>query len=253
MQSFNHEDNSTNEAGNLPAFSGIPDPNADFGGADTGEATDIAHLEFNWDNNIITSGCDHGNPPWDNRGFSSAAFRDGRSVNGFTTASSPHHDLSLSPVPTYECLETANIATSPNHSSMIRPFETFADTPYDQWTFPMRSAAADNSFVGNIEPHEIFNPPSGDLNGLNTTPNLSPSIQSIQQPIICQQLGCLLTFARDADRIRHETAVHGVNRGLHLCPIPGCPRSQGRSYSRPDKVKEHLWKKHDDLGYTKGR
>lgn len=90
-----------------------------------------------------------------------------------------------------------------------------------------------------------------------TTPALPAAVPfpvaQAQLPIVCLQPGCLLTFARDSDRTRHETTIHGINRGLHLCPIPGCPRSQGRSYSRPDKVKEHLWKKHADLGYTKGR
>jgi len=62
---------------------------------------------------------------------------------------------------------------------------------------------------------------------------------------------CTRTFKRDSDRIRHESSNHGVNRALHLCPVLGCPRSQGGGYSRADKVTEHLWKQHANLGYTK--
>jgi len=62
---------------------------------------------------------------------------------------------------------------------------------------------------------------------------------------------CTRTFKQDSDRVRHESSNHGINRALHLCPVPGCPRSQGGGYSRADKVTEHLWKQHTNLGYTK--
>ncbi|KAF4635575.1 hypothetical protein G7Y89_g2525 [Cudoniella acicularis] len=74
-----------------------------------------------------------------------------------------------------------------------------------------------------------------------------------QQPILCHQPNCFITFVRDSDRVRHEAAVHGVNQALHLCPIIGCPKNQGRPYSRADKLKEHMYNKHAALGYRKGR
>lgn len=67
--------------------------------------------------------------------------------------------------------------------------------------------------------------------------------------VTCAQ--CNRTFKRPSDLARHITNVHGVNQAVHLCPIPGCPKSQGTGYSRPDKVTEHLWKKHAALGYVK--
>ncbi|KAH8593784.1 hypothetical protein B0O99DRAFT_595896 [Bisporella sp. PMI_857] len=63
---------------------------------------------------------------------------------------------------------------------------------------------------------------------------------------------CMQSFTRDADRIRHENTTHLGNLGqLYLCPVPGCVKSQGNGYSRADKVTEHLWKKHANLGYVK--
>jgi hypothetical protein len=62
---------------------------------------------------------------------------------------------------------------------------------------------------------------------------------------------CPRAFKRDFERTRHEASVHGINRRLHLCPVPGCPKSHGNGFSRPDKVTEHLWKKHASMGYLK--
>lgn len=62
---------------------------------------------------------------------------------------------------------------------------------------------------------------------------------------------CHRAFKRDADRIRHENSVHSMRAGIYLCPIVGCAKSQGRGLSRADKVTEHLWRKHGNLGYTK--
>jgi hypothetical protein len=73
------------------------------------------------------------------------------------------------------------------------------------------------------------------------------------QPLTRFQCGhCSQSFKRDCDRGRHERSVHSPAYGRFLCPIAGCPRSQGAGYCRADKVKEHLWKKHRDLGYVKG-
>lgn len=71
----------------------------------------------------------------------------------------------------------------------------------------------------------------------------------------CTYLGCSASFKRDSDRIRHDTTTHGVNQALHFCPIAGCSKSLGvgQGYCRADKVKEHLWKKHANLGFVKGR
>jgi len=67
----------------------------------------------------------------------------------------------------------------------------------------------------------------------------------------CTHSPCTKTFKRDYERIRHEASVHRINRRRHLCPITGCSKSHGKGYTRSDKVTEHLWKKHANLGYTK--
>jgi hypothetical protein len=67
----------------------------------------------------------------------------------------------------------------------------------------------------------------------------------------CAQPGCTKSFKRDYERTRHQNSVHTARQGLHLCPVPGCHKSYGAGFSRADKVAEHLWKKHANLGYTK--
>jgi hypothetical protein len=71
--------------------------------------------------------------------------------------------------------------------------------------------------------------------------------------VACRMVGCVQTFRRDPDRNRHELAYHGINQtfNLHVCPVVGCPKSQGRGYTRKDKLTEHLWRKHGNLGYAK--
>jgi hypothetical protein len=81
-------------------------------------------------------------------------------------------------------------------------------------------------------------------------------LPSPQQPIPadrvpCTQPGCTRTFTRDSDRIRHNNAVHAATQAVYLCPVAGCPKSQGVGYSRADKVTAHKWQKHANLGYTK--
>jgi hypothetical protein len=86
-------------------------------------------------------------------------------------------------------------------------------------------------------------------------PDPSPAIPTAPVTAIagfpCSHLGCTKSFKRDYERTRHESSVHGINQGIHLCPVTGCEKGHGGGFSRADKVKEHLWKKHADLGYTK--
>jgi hypothetical protein len=107
--------------------------------------------------------------------------------------------------------------------------------------------------------------PSGESNQEAPTPPIASGslinigMNNLIQPsatarAFCIHLGCSASFTRDSDRIRHNTSVHGV-KGRHFCPIAGCAKSQGMGigYCRSDKVKEHLWKKHANLGHVKGR
>ncbi|CAG8977383.1 hypothetical protein HYALB_00007013 [Hymenoscyphus albidus] len=104
---------------------------------------------------------------------------------------------------------------------------------YEQHGINFQVSPASGSQTLLLQPHDHF-----DL-------SLQPAI------IMCTQTGCLHTFTHDADRVRHEASVHGVNRRAFFCHVPGCPKSTGTSYSRADKLKEHLYKKHANLGYTK--
>ncbi|XMA20378.1 hypothetical protein WAI453_013169 [Rhynchosporium graminicola] len=67
----------------------------------------------------------------------------------------------------------------------------------------------------------------------------------------CNFPGCYKIFKRASCHTRHENSVNISLPGLHLCPVPGCTKSLGEGYKRADKVTEHLWKKHANLGHTK--
>jgi hypothetical protein len=87
-----------------------------------------------------------------------------------------------------------------------------------------------------------------------STPTAAAPAPNPRQPntrIPCTNPTCTRIFKRHFERIRHEASVHRTNRQRHLCPITGCPKSHGKGYTRPDKVTEHLWKKHGNLGYMK--
>ncbi len=83
----------------------------------------------------------------------------------------------------------------------------------------------------------------------------APPAIATQAPVLihCTALGCSATFKREPDCLRHEAAVHGINQllQLYLCPVIGCSKSQGIGYTCKDKLTEHLWKKHGNLGYVK--
>jgi hypothetical protein len=87
-------------------------------------------------------------------------------------------------------------------------------------------------------------PPPQAPASISTSRGLTPRHQ-------CTYPSCTKAFKRDSERIRHENSMHLNTQGAHLCPIAGCSKSQGKGYSRSDKVTEHLWKKHSNLGYTK--
>jgi hypothetical protein len=68
------------------------------------------------------------------------------------------------------------------------------------------------------------------------------------QPAPRQRVPCTIcptTFARASDLHRHMSSMHNMGpQVLHLCSVPGCPKSVAPGYSRRDKVVEHLRKVH---------
>lgn len=77
----------------------------------------------------------------------------------------------------------------------------------------------------------------------------APAVAQATTASTCTQAGCRATFSRDTDRIRHEASVH--SGGRHFCHVQGCPKNHGAGYRRRDKLTEHLWKKHANLGHFK--
>lgn len=62
---------------------------------------------------------------------------------------------------------------------------------------------------------------------------------------------CLLTFGRKTDLERHLKSIHFDNHASNACFISGCDNNKGKGYSRRDKLTEHQWRKHPELGYRK--
>jgi hypothetical protein len=120
------------------------------------------------------------------------------------------------------------------------------DNHFDFGGLPAQSSPLDCAASASLNPNqwplEDQNNPASDFMG-----NLKPH----DIPIPCHQFGCFATFKRDPDRIRHEAAVHGINKATYLCHVVGCNKSQGVGYTRKDKLTEHLWKKHGNLGFVK--
>jgi hypothetical protein len=140
----------------------------------------------------------------------------------------------------------------------------------------MQSSAGDMQFIPPVDnissiadPNQTFHGMQAPIQDMHAGPLLnnyaafgdqeqaSQSAQALPVPVAnqavipCTQQGCIVTFKRDTDRIRHEATVHHINQVLHLCQVLGCPKGQGRGYSRADKLTEHMWKKHGNLGYVK--
>jgi hypothetical protein len=102
-----------------------------------------------------------------------------------------------------------------------------------------------------------FKFPGGPANIVMPIPQQIPQAQAvhadpapIRGAIRCSVPWCPMTFKRKHEQTRHEASVHSINQGVHRCPVIGCS-SYGRGYSRRDKLTEHMWKKHANLGYTK--
>jgi hypothetical protein len=75
----------------------------------------------------------------------------------------------------------------------------------------------------------------------------------------CVALGCGRTFIRfdklrDHQRVRHTNLPASVQRREfieHRCTIKDCPKNKIGGYSRKDKLVEHTWRKHAELGYKR--
>ncbi|KAE9366653.1 hypothetical protein N431DRAFT_562023 [Stipitochalara longipes BDJ] len=108
----------------------------------------------------------------------------------------------------------------------------------------------EDMLVSQLDPYTQGQATVSSVSTVTTNTNHStPSAATNPQNLNCHY--CMVSFKRSSDRIRHERTIHAATYGVNLCPVIGCPRSQGAGYSRADKVTEHLWKKHGNLGYVK--
>jgi hypothetical protein len=79
----------------------------------------------------------------------------------------------------------------------------------------------------------------------------APVTQTVPTPGTMPCTWCPMTFKRKHERDRHAASVHGINHKVYLCHVNGCPKNRGTPFSRQDKLTEHMWKKHRNLGYGK--
>src|ERR1700710_1067766 len=69
-----------------------------------------------------------------------------------------------------------------------------------------------------LSPHHGFHspaPPVASPVQVTNTPTSSAQQQTSIDALFCTQVPCPVTFKRDSDRIRHETAVHGINKATY--------------------------------------
>jgi hypothetical protein len=125
-------------------------------------------------------------------------------------------------------------------------FPDIDDQFANAFVFPTGNLLADEPIFASLSPPRAAAPIAGPA----APPTAAPTLphQPAQRRFPCTQAPCVETFARDADRVRHEKSTHFPQYGAHLCPVAGCPKSYGAGYSRPDKVTEHLRKKHGAQG-----
>jgi len=61
---------------------------------------------------------------------------------------------------------------------------------------------------------------------------------------------CAKSYTSHRDICRHYSEFHGLGK-QYYCPVAGCLRSSVHGFIRPDNLKDHLWKRHGNLGYSK--
>ena len=166
---------------------------------------------------------------------------------------------------------------NPGLENAFLNFTNFVDDSMTTIQGPLVSPTFPSMQVSTIPGATDFHQPdlhSANTGGIGANTEINrpheqyPSIQNGEMasstPVAVQQLpqqagtgfrctSCNRSFGRNTDRIRHETALHGVNQRQYLCQVPRCIKGQDGGYSRADKLKEHMWKKHANLGYVKGR
>lgn len=79
----------------------------------------------------------------------------------------------------------------------------------------------------------------------------APALLGTTHTIPCRFPGCLLLFKGNHERNRHEDNVHLHIAGSHVCLVSRCKKNTDGGYKRADKLTEHMWKAHGDLGYAK--
>ncbi|CAG8977382.1 hypothetical protein HYALB_00007012 [Hymenoscyphus albidus] len=222
MQSYSHHENSANwnmEGEEIHAFRPQPRPEGVPGGAGAGYVSEnfcptFCPPQFTEDNYNVTNPTTYG--PESNQD----AFA------GLNTTSMNMGPLELS-------------GTIDNQLAVQQPFFQcdFNHVP----TFDLQPTAT----YTNLQFDYNGVPPFA----LQLIASQADLLDIITQPIIPICTHCYMAFSRDADRARHERSVHSP--ATFICPVTTCPKHRGRPYSRQDKLTEHLWKKHANLGYTK--
>lgn len=108
-----------------------------------------------------------------------------------------------------------------------------------------------NHFNTNTSQQDWANLPSTARRSISYE-TLSPNYHQRQSRHRCPRLMCPFTFGRKGDLERHFRTVH-CGRFSYSCGVGGCENNKGRGYSRRDKLKEHQWRRHGEVGRGRGR
>ena len=160
-------------------------------------------------------------------------------------------------------MNNASVDLGPGHPFQQQFLPSRIDQSFTQGDYQLYEHDQASSNIGSLVQQGV--PAFNDNSSQNTNQHsvIGQTAVPIQPPFVpnapqsakpCGYPGCTRTFTREFERTRHRQ-IHAINPRLFHCPIDGCPkhvsRAGSKGYKRPDKVTEHLWKKHADLGYVK--
>ncbi|CAG8959359.1 hypothetical protein HYFRA_00001257 [Hymenoscyphus fraxineus] len=250
MQSYSHHENSANwnmEGEENLAFSPQPRPQGAPGGAEAGNGSGICHQSIVGPYFSITDNHNHGLDGSSTYGYVSNTFSPSQFA-GITydianpTTYQPQFVQDAFANPGTSSINVDSMELSGAIDNQIAFHQPYPQVDFNQaQAFELQPAAPYTNLQFDYNGVPLFalqsTAPQADLLDINT------------QPIIPICTHCYMIFSRDADRARHEQSVHSP--ATFICPVTTCPKHTGRPYSRQDKLTEHLWKKHANLGYTK--
>lgn len=173
-----------------------------------------------------------------------------------TTNSGNVASTSASPFPgalEYEERTGSSLPDLDQYNFFATPCPTPTMVPFPQHFIPEIIPFQFPNSYGNITTQPNISPPGRATVAPAAFRIESPNRPNQKQSIPrhrCPQTTCSLVFGRKSELERHFRTVH-CGRFSYACNVNGCENNKGRGYSRVDKLREHLWRRHADLGFSR--